>query len=410
MIAAADIWTWLTKKLYPNGRAFAIPDGGELFLTHGAINETMQQTKSDAYSILLSMLPDNNTFSYQDAIDWYRRLGLYNGFTDSSHLALMKQAIAQKQSFPYAPLNMQSPAFIQAQLQAAGFPVYIYPNRFTLNNGITGATVNNGGLNAYQVGDTFSINGGSTLSIGNVAAITPSSASGLTIKVLTLVGATSYINTWSIISAGTGYAVGDLFTLPRVYGYEPPTIMKVTSIGGGGTVTGLSIVDNKQGYVVGTTYATDNSAFGKVLYINHITYGAGYSTGTGVATTPITYYGTGLTVNIVDVSNGTITLTPGEVLGTGTDASDLAAFDLGAQNLGGFWDGEIIANYLEPAKDALFGFTARLYSTFYISGGSTLATISTYADIPEVRQTEFRQLVLSLKRAETVGFAFVNYT
>jgi hypothetical protein len=76
-----------------------------------------------------AQLPDNPNFTIDDAHDWYRRLGIY----DSGSVSLddMKAAIGQRMSFPLVPLDKQSPAFIQAQLQAAGFDVYVYKNRFS---------------------------------------------------------------------------------------------------------------------------------------------------------------------------------------------------------------------------------------------------------------------------------------
>jgi hypothetical protein len=47
----------------------------------------------------------------------------------------MKAAILQKMSFPITPLNRQSLEFIQAQLRAAGFDVYLYQNRFSDGGG-----------------------------------------------------------------------------------------------------------------------------------------------------------------------------------------------------------------------------------------------------------------------------------
>ena len=406
----ADKWNWVTSKLLPKGRVFAKPPGGVFDLTFQAINQNFEQTQSDAYSILLSAIPDNSTFSYQDAIDWYRRFGIYNGFTDSSHLAAMKAAILQRMSWPLSPLNMQSPAFIQQQLQTAGFPVYIYPNRFTIVNGISGvAAGSTGGLIRYRVGDILTVNTGTTLAQIAVSSVFPGGGTGLTLTIGS-VNSSGGITAYTVVADGTLYQANQLVKVNGSSGSDY-AILNITAVSGG-VPTGTTLLYAGSGYTAGSTVlSTDATAFGDVTGVTQLSPGAGYSVASGVATTAVTGYGSGAQVNITAVT-GTIimTLTPGQVLGTGTAAADLAAFDLGAQNLGGFWNGEIIANSLEPATDAEFGFTSDLSSTFYISGGSTIGAIATYASIPAVRQTEFRQLVLQLKRCETVGFVFVNYT
>ena len=104
-----------------------------------------------------------------------------------------------------------------------------------------------------------------------------------------------------------------------------------------------------------------------------------------------------------------ITKTPSEVLGITAGFAVFGGFAYGETEYGGTWadDGiTIIANYLEEAKDALFDFGDTYRSSFFIAG----ATITTFADVPAVRKTEFRQLLLTLKPTNTAGFVFVNYT
>lgn len=119
---------WLTQKLYPNGRAWRMPEGGDLYKFHEAINENLADLDADTLAVLDALMPDNAGFTQADADDWYRRLGLFN--SGSVPFADMKLAIAQKQSFPQVPLEKQSLSFIEAQLQAAGFNVTLYRNRF----------------------------------------------------------------------------------------------------------------------------------------------------------------------------------------------------------------------------------------------------------------------------------------
>ncbi len=164
MATTQDRFIWLSKILYPDGRAFRAPapigtpepyttedgsedysteDGSSVYVTEdGGLAEggihyrllrataaTQAQAWDDIYQILWDILPDNNNFTQDDANDWYRRLGLYNSGLVS--LPDMKLAIAQAQSFPFVPLNKQTAGYIQQQLQAAGFNVYVYKNKFS---------------------------------------------------------------------------------------------------------------------------------------------------------------------------------------------------------------------------------------------------------------------------------------
>lgn len=102
------------------------------------------------------------------------------------------------------------------------------------------------------------------------------------------------------------------------------------------------------------------------------------------------------------------TKTPSEILGIPVSYSVYGDSFYGDGFYGGSWadDGvSIIANYLEESIDATFSFGANLRSTFFIAG----STITTFADVSVDRKTEFRELVLKLKPAQTVGIAFVNY-
>jgi hypothetical protein len=104
-----------------------------------------------------------------------------------------------------------------------------------------------------------------------------------------------------------------------------------------------------------------------------------------------------------------ITKTPSEVLGITAGYAVYGGFAYGETEYAGTWadDGiTVIANYLEEAKDALFDFGDNYRSAFFIAG----ASITTFADVPAVRRTEFRQLLLTLKPTNTAGWLFVNYT
>lgn len=105
-----------------------------------------------------------------------------------------------------------------------------------------------------------------------------------------------------------------------------------------------------------------------------------------------------------------VTKTPGIVLGfvpAGEAIYD--NFTYGDLNYDMNWSDvgiTIVANSLEEATDANFVISPNLRSTFFIAG----AAIDSFASVPAVRKTEFRQLIHQLKPKQTVGYLFVNYT
>lgn len=151
---------WLAQKLYPNGRAFRMPEpvmtgayytdefgtyltdeagnflvtedysasGGFLYRLHRALSVQLAILYTGIRGVQNAQLPDNPFFTIQDAHDWYRRLGIYDSGTIP--FSSMIAAIKQRMSFPVTPLNKMNYLFIQAQLQAAGFNVNVYENRF----------------------------------------------------------------------------------------------------------------------------------------------------------------------------------------------------------------------------------------------------------------------------------------
>jgi hypothetical protein len=252
------------RALYPDGRAWYLPDGvaipyvtedrteeyttedgipyvleageGGIFLRlHEALATSEGQAFEDAMSFLNALLPDNDGFTMDDAIAWYRRLGIFN--SGSVSLADMKAAIAQRYYGRGLNQYRQNYLYIQAQLQLAGFNVYVYENRFPDGHG--------------------------------------------------------------------GYITK-----------SPDEIL--------GTYPGLA-------------QFADDVEFGDTEF------GTGYN--------------------------------------------------------------EKVVNYLEPSLDAVFDIGTNYRSTFFIAG----ATITTFADVPAGRETEFRQLILQLKPAQSVGYLFVNY-
>jgi hypothetical protein len=160
----AQTLQWLSQKLYPqNGRAWRMADGNIFFRLHRAINLSFARARAAALNIQDAQLPDNPNFTIDDAHAWYKRLGIYD--SGLVPLADMKLAIAQKLSFPITPLNKQSLQYIQDQLQAAGFNVFVYQNKFSDGMGgfitktpgevLGSIPAGNAVLNNFTLGDVY---------------------------------------------------------------------------------------------------------------------------------------------------------------------------------------------------------------------------------------------------------------
>lgn len=150
----------LSRQLYPPGRAFAMPTGGDLEALHRALAQSEARAWDDAMSILDSILPDNDNFTEEDATDWERRLGIYSG--TGTTLADRKLAILRKINHPGTVKARQNYLYLQNQLRAAGFDVYVYENIFSDGGGgfetrtpdeILGIAVGDASLGGFNLGE-----------------------------------------------------------------------------------------------------------------------------------------------------------------------------------------------------------------------------------------------------------------
>ena len=116
----------LFGQMFPTGRAFQIPKGGNREKFHDAQAIGEAQAVDDAASTLWSILPDNPFFTVDDATDWERRLGMITN--PSVPLDDRKAAIIRKMNHPGDIPARQSVDYIQQSLQLAGFDVYVYEN------------------------------------------------------------------------------------------------------------------------------------------------------------------------------------------------------------------------------------------------------------------------------------------
>jgi hypothetical protein len=124
----------LTEQLYPTGRGFNIHIGSFIRKMHLALARSESRLNDNTLDILNGILPDNDSFTIEDATLWEQRLGLITN--DAVSLANRKLAIIRKLNYPGTIIARQSGGFIQSQLQLAGFDVYVHenPDLITIEN------------------------------------------------------------------------------------------------------------------------------------------------------------------------------------------------------------------------------------------------------------------------------------
>lgn len=123
----------LTRQLYPTGRAFRMPFGGVMDRLHRGLAKSEARVYADATGVLNAILPDNEWFTADDATDWERRLGLITN--ESLDQETRNAAIIRKMNHPGTIPARQNYRYLEGQLQAAGFNVFVYENRFPLGGG-----------------------------------------------------------------------------------------------------------------------------------------------------------------------------------------------------------------------------------------------------------------------------------
>lgn len=127
LISIRDKIVRLARQLYPKSRIYKLPKNTFWYRLEKAEAASKSRAYQDANAILFSILPDNDNFTESDATDWERRLGLITNPAVS--LANRKLAIERKMNHPGTILARQHYLYLQGQLQAAGFDVYVHENR-----------------------------------------------------------------------------------------------------------------------------------------------------------------------------------------------------------------------------------------------------------------------------------------
>lgn len=127
-MTAIDRIVKLYQQLFPTGRAFRLYENGNNLRFHTAIANGRAKFNNDTKSTLESLLPDNSHFTVDDATDWERRLGMVS--SPLVDLETRKAAIFRKMASPGVNPARSGAAWLEYQLQQAGFDVYVYENRF----------------------------------------------------------------------------------------------------------------------------------------------------------------------------------------------------------------------------------------------------------------------------------------
>jgi len=118
----------LGRMLYPTGRAFKMAKDSLFDKLNSGLSLSEERAVSDAKLILDSALPDNTNFDASDATQWERRLGLITNV--SLTVDERKIAIQRKMNHPGNIKPRQNYRYLERELRAAGFDVYVYENRF----------------------------------------------------------------------------------------------------------------------------------------------------------------------------------------------------------------------------------------------------------------------------------------
>lgn len=116
----------LVKQLYPTGRAFRLWHTSDYELLHDGINEPLTDWYNELLGLYDQLLPDNPNFTEEDAEIWEKRLGLPGDGTFDER----KLAISRRLNHPGNTLGRMSRLYLESQLQAAGFDVYVHQNKF----------------------------------------------------------------------------------------------------------------------------------------------------------------------------------------------------------------------------------------------------------------------------------------
>ena len=117
----------LTTRLLPTGRAFKVPFDSLQKGVYRGLAQSEADWTTEATGILDEVLADNDNFTEEDAATWERRLAIRAN--SGTSLADRKAAILRKYASPGDIPARQHYLYLERELQAAGFDVYVHENR-----------------------------------------------------------------------------------------------------------------------------------------------------------------------------------------------------------------------------------------------------------------------------------------
>ena len=116
----------LARQLYPTGRVFNMRLNGALHTLHLALADSENRVLKTIYGIDQSILPDNTSFSEEDATRWEQALGL--NVNPVLPLDERKVIILEKMKYPGSVKARQHFKYVEGRLRAVGFDVYVHEN------------------------------------------------------------------------------------------------------------------------------------------------------------------------------------------------------------------------------------------------------------------------------------------
>jgi len=144
---ADNIFVKLSRQLFPTGRAWWIRKDGVFEQLLQGLSLSEQEVLDTAKTLMYSILPDNDDFTADDATNWERALGLF--YQPYLSLADRKEIILRKMQHPGNIPARQHYLYLQGQLRAAGFDVYVHENIDT--SGFSTVILNNPVFSNYGI-------------------------------------------------------------------------------------------------------------------------------------------------------------------------------------------------------------------------------------------------------------------
>lgn len=365
-MARVDELKKLQRALYPTGRAFRMPFGGYFEKLNNAWATGQARFLDDAFSLLTSLLPDNDSFTTDDAQQWERRLGLTTN--ESVSLTDRKLAISRKLAHPGTVRARQHYVYLEGQLRDAGFDVYVTENRFgNYADGFTWVTPES--LFPLE-GDELITNGSFvtntdwTFSAGTVAINTTS-------QVLRYTAAAPGDYAEQTLSAPISFNSGSY----RVRGYLNTNIADIRIEFYDGTLTMLEQVD-LVGAGTTVTADVDTSAWGTDAEFIRI-------------------------INLSDPDGDIEYISVVPII-------PISTYPGLEENYYGIEFTNYVVNHIDETRELFWDFGANLKTTFFVGGADIFDTTKQFVDIDADRVDELRELILKLKPVQTKAFLLIN--